>query len=224
MTIKAGITDAIFDLDGTLIDSSAGIISAFRKALDELGGSETAIVDPYRLIGPPLRQSFRTLLGTEDSSVIAEAVEAYHRHFSSGGLHTSDLYPGVRALLHSLRAQGIRIHLATAKEEHYPPLILSRLTIGHLFTSIYGASRDGTVTQKAHIIQRLLEREGLLRGSSVMIGDRAEDIEGGREQGLQTIGVSYGFGSIEEIVRADPNAIAHSALEIASLIQQTVER
>lgn len=196
----------IFDLDGTLLDSSEGIVNSFRATLDELGMG--ADEDQLRhLIGPPLWHSFR-VLGVE-APFVDEAVALYRRHYAAFGVFEATVYAGIHEVLQEMHATGIALGVATAKRVDFATQMLGAHHLAEYFDIIAGASVDLVVSEKYDIIDEALRHWGEKGSSAIwMIGDRRYDVEAAKRHGLTTIGVTWGFGSDTELLECGADALA----------------
>ena len=208
----------LFDLDGTIVDSSRGITNCVIHALEKFGISEPDIKKLYRFIGPPLVDSFREFYGFSDADADA-AVAFYRERYRDIGMYENDVYKGIPELLESLRARGKRIFLATSKPEEFAKKILEYLKLDKYFDLIAGATFDRSRDTKESVIRYALAEGGLAPdGSVVMIGDRLHDVEGAQAVGLDSIGVLWGFGSREELESAGATCIATTPEELFSIV------
>ncbi len=218
----------LFDLDGTLSDPGIGITNSVMHALEHWNIRVKERSELYRFIGPPLLSSFEKFYGfsKEESR---EALKIYREYFSVKGLFENDMYEGIEELLKELKARGKRVILATSKPELYARQILEHFGIDGYFDFIGGASMDEVRVAKADVIRYALESVGLLKAGetllpedvrmkTVMIGDRFHDVEGAKANGLQTIGVLYGYGSREELEEAGAEHIAAEAADILTIV------
>ncbi len=204
----------LFDLDGTLSDSQAGIINSIQYALDKFGLSEDDHSKLQHFIGPPLFESFRTY-SQFDESRAKEAVEYYREYYSTVGMYESTLYDGIPDLLEKLYRQKKTLIVATSKPTPYAKRVLSHFALDKFFTSIVGSHFDGTRSSKKEIIESiLLTLKQVSKRHVVMIGDRGYDIIGAHAHGIDSIAVTYGYGTLEEITRANPTYIVNSVHEL----------
>jgi len=205
----------LFDLDGTLTDPSDGIYEAINYALDRLEAPRPAVIDMRSLVGPPLRHTFAKLLGPGNR--VEKAVGYYRKQYRSTGIYRNRLYPGVAGMLHQFNRRGCRIYLATAKPHVFARTILQHLEIDSYFKGVYGSELDGTFDDKGQLIRHLLAVEGLDSETAVMVGDRGQDIHAARRNGMPGVGVSYGFGSREELAAAGAVAIVENPVDLLQL-------
>lgn len=209
----------LFDLDGTLTDSSLGIINSICFALEKMNISIPDRKDLLPFIGPPLKESFSKFfhLSEEDSQ---QAVTFYRQYFSKIGLFENQLYPDVIPVLSDLRASGKELLLATSKPEIFAVQILEHFQIKDFFQVIAGASLDGHRSEKADVIQYALEMAQISdTRQCLMVGDRKHDIEGAKVHQMDAVGVLYGFGSKKELVEAGATSILDKLADLPSLIE-----
>lgn len=208
----------LFDLDGTIVDSSRGITNCAIYALEKFGITVTDRRELYRFIGPPLVDSFRDFYGFSDESAKA-AVAFYRERYREVGMYENDVYEGIPELLESLRARGKRIFLATSKPEEFAKKILEYLKLDKYFDLIAGATFDRSRDTKESVIRYALAEGGLVPDETVvMIGDRLHDVEGAQAVGIDSIGVLWGFGSREELESEGATNIAEAAEDILALV------
>lgn len=195
----------LFDLDGTITDSKEGIINSLRYAFDKIGEPQPDEDFLMTFLGPPLMDSFTHTMGYEKEK--ADRALAYFRErFQPLGIYENRLFPGIDQLLHALSQQkSIKVYLATAKPLPSAITVLKYFKIHKYFDDISGATLDGTIKLKTHVIANLLATFGddYDPERTIMIGDRDHDIYGARDNGIKCAGVAYGYGSAEELKDAD---------------------
>jgi phosphoglycolate phosphatase len=191
-----------FDLDGTLTDPKTGITRSIRHALERLNVPAPAEEELTWCIGPPLRPSLARLAG---EAAADRALAHYRERFSTVGLYENSLYPGIPELLASLR--GRRLFVATNKPAIYARRILEHFGIAGFFEHIFGPELDGPTASKGDLIRNALSHAGLRAKDAVMVGDRDGDILAARQNSMIGLGVSYGYGSEEELRTAGATAI-----------------
>lgn len=208
-----------FDLDGTLTDPAEGITRSIQHALERLGATVPPAVALHDWIGPPLRGSFATYLDTQDAATIEQAMVFYRERFATLGLFENVPYAGIPQLLSDLQAAGVCLFLATSKPLPYAQRILEHFALTHYFTAIGGATLDGRISEKAHIIGDLIPQlSPVERAACVMVGDREHDILGARAHGMPGIAVTYGYGAISELVDCMPDRLVGSVAELRSVL------
>ena len=207
-TVTNGST-LFLDLDGTLTDPSEGVTTCFRYALECLNRPAPLTSELLQYIGPPLRHSFSCLLG-DDPELVEAALEHYRRRYHTVGIFELNVYPGIEPLLQSLRSDGFALYVVTSKPAVYAQRIVEHFGWTEYFEEVFGPELDGRFDYKTDLIAHIFEQRLLIPQRCVMIGDRASDVVAGRVNGTCAISVTYGFGSVEELSAADPDAICDS--------------
>lgn len=207
-----------FDLDGTVIDSSEGIIRSYIYALSKFGITVNDRNDLRKCIGPPLTYSFKTYFGMEGEDV-DKAVAYYREVFSAGLMLKNRLYDGMLDLLKALRNADKKVIIATSKLEIYVRPILEDLGILDCFDFVAGSLLGDVRVKKEDVIAYILEQINITDISEcVMVGDRARDIEGAAYLGVDGIGVLYGFGTREELEATGARYIAKDVDELKKIL------
>ena len=207
----------LFDLDGTLTDPGEGITRSVAYALSFFGIEVKDRTALYPFIGPPLVDSFSTFYGFSPEQA-RQAVERYREYFSRQGIFENELYPGIKELLEDLKRHGVRILLASSKPELYARKILEHFQLLPFFDFVAAATMDDTRSKKTDVVRYALESCGISPDRAVMIGDRHHDIEGAKDNALESIGVLWGYGSREELSTAGATRLAESVPQLASLL------
>ncbi|WP_428674189.1 HAD family hydrolase [Roseibium sp.] len=206
---------ALFDLDGTLTDPFEGITRSIQFALEKMGAFVPAAEDLHWCIGPPLWESFRVLLETENQEQLDQAVAFYRERFTVTGLYENNLIKGIPELLERLCDAGVTLHVCTSKPHAYAGKIVEHFGLMPYFGKVYGSELDGTRSAKSELIAHILQEEGAVAAQTVMIGDRKHDLLGANANGVAGIGVLWGYGSREELSAEQPVLIAQAPDEIA---------
>ena len=207
----------LFDLDGTLIDSAAGIFSSLDHAFAQVGVALPPREVLRGWIGPPFHQSFPSVLG-DDAQLVETTIAHYREHYIATGWSGHSVYPGVAEVIAGLVANGCRLAVVTTKVIVQARKIVAALPFGSAFTQVYGAEPETTHSAKAEMIAQALRDFATLPEHAAMIGDRHFDIAGARATGVRAIGVSWGFGSVEELTQAGAHALAHTPHDLARLL------
>ena len=208
----------LFDLDGTLTDPREGITKSVQYALHKMGIEEPDLCALEHFIGPPLFDEFIRCYGfTEEQS--KQAVGYYRERFSERGWRENLLFDGVPELLGALRSNGKKIAIASSKPTVFVDRILEYFDIAQYFDVVSGATLDGAVSTKTQVVRQALDMLEVsdLR-SAVLVGDRMHDAEGARNCGIDCIGVTFGFGSPEELRGAGVACLAGSMNALAQLL------
>ena len=212
-----GYDVVLFDLDGTLTDSKIGITKSVQYALSKFNIREDNLDNLESFIGPPLSESFQKNYGFEPSQA-RDAVDFYREYFSTSGMYENVVYPGIPDLLADLKSKWKALFVATSKPTVFANQILKAFNLHQYFTTVVGSHLDGTRTSKTEIIAHVLSTSGALKESSVvMVGDREHDIIGAQGNAIDSIAVTYGYGSLSELQRANPTYLADTVEDIRTL-------
>ena len=205
----------LFDLDGTLTDSGEGIINCAILALQHFGCPIPDREEMRTFVGPPLHESF--IKHGVPAEQADEALRIYRSRYIPIGAYENTPYPGIRELLETLKQQGHTLYVATSKPEEMAVKILQHFDLARYFDQICGATMDTSRSSKEAVIEYLLSLNGRA-DNMVMVGDTKFDIIGAKAHGIPAIGVSWGYGKVEEMVAAGAAAIAHSTEELLHLL------
>nr|WP_321461621.1 HAD family hydrolase [uncultured Cohaesibacter sp.] len=208
------MSSLFFDLDGTLTDPKAGIISSVHYALDKLGIAERPD-DLDWVIGPPLQESFALIVGKDRAE---EGVLAYREHYSVTGLYENEVYAGIEPLLAELKEAGHPLYVATSKPHVFANPILERFGLAGYFDAVFGAELDGTRGNKADLLAYALKETSADAKTSIMLGDRKHDILGAKANGMKTISLLWGYGSRQEFEAAGTDQIVASVDELREVL------
>lgn len=204
----------LFDLDGTLTDPAIGITNSVMHALKKYDITVDDRRELYKFIGPPLHESFEKFYGFSREEAL-QAVEYYREYYRDKGIYENIVYDGVEMLLKNLYNSEKKIILATSKPEIFAREILRYFNLEKYFYYAAGANLDGSRTDKAEVIEYALKEGGVTdKSAAVMIGDREHDIIGANKNGLDSIGVLFGFGNREELENVGATYIAETVEEL----------
>lgn len=207
----------LFDLDGTLTDSGEGIINCAILALEHFGLPVPSREEMRVFVGPPLHETFVRFGVPKDKA--EEAVAVYRSRYIPIGKYENTPYPGIRELLETLKAEGHKLYVATSKPEQMSVDILEHFDLAKYFDQICGATMDTSRTNKEAVIAYLLEQNGRA-DNMVMVGDTKFDVIGAKAHGIPTVGVSWGYGEVGDMVDAGAVAIADTAGELLELLRR----
>lgn len=183
----------IFDLDGTLLDTSKGIFNSVRYAEEKMGIMPTLEKNLKLFLGPPPVEMYQHVYGMDKKQGL-EATKWHREYGSKHAIYEAELYPGVKETLEKLCNKGYHLAVATLKRQDIAEKILSLQGIDKFFVQIAGMNMSESDT-KADLILRVCRAEGIELGDLVlMVGDSQYDYEGAKEAGVDFLGVSYGYG------------------------------
>lgn len=207
----------LFDVDGTLLHSSPGILACMAETFRQ-AGIDPKTIDLTRYLGPPLRQSFSEHVS--DETMIERMVEIYRAEYRRTGQHLCSPYSGVKEMLEKLKDAGIELYTATAKPTVVVTPILEEQGLAGYFRFIGGASEDASAETKTAVIRSVLARPELEGKRVLMVGDRKDDMQGAADCKLPAAGVLYGYGSQEELAPFAPVFLAQSCDQLTRYIME----
>ena len=208
----------LFDLDGTLTDPAEGITNSVAYALKKFGilVKDKTILNSF--IGPPLWSSFQKFYGfSQEKSNLA--VEYYREYFKDKGIFENIEYNGIKELLSSLKQNKKTLIVATSKPTVFAVRILEYFDLSCYFDFVFGSELDGTRAKKDEVIAYALEKCGIADvKKTVMIGDREHDVIGAKKNGVESIGILYGYGDYTELEQAGADFIIESVAKLGELL------
>ncbi|GHV88333.1 phosphoglycolate phosphatase [Spirochaetia bacterium] len=210
--------NVLFDLDGTLTDPYVGLSRSVQYALSKFNIAEDRYETLARFIGPPLAASFSEFYSFDEDDT-KKAIEYYREYYAAKGIFENKLYDDMETVLRTLNERGYSCMVATSKPEKFARKVLQLFSIDRYFDTVAAAPGEGgALSEKDAIIQNLLETKCLIQQETIMIGDRKFDIDGARKNGIDSIAVTYGYGSIEELTACQPTYFCGSALDILNIL------
>lgn len=214
---------AFFDLDGTITNPGVGITSSVAYALNKYGIDVPDKTTLYPFIGPPLIDSFMKFYGFSKEKS-REAVDFYREYYSVTGIFENEIYDGIEKMLATLKKRGVYICLVTSKPEEFAVKIIEHYGFTQYFDMICGAAMDESRTRKSEVIEYAMDNIEracnlkLSKSDIIMIGDREHDILGAKEVGLDSLGVLYGYGNLEELTAAGATHIVENPIDILDIV------
>lgn len=213
----------LFDMDGTLVDSEGGIIESLHHTLRMLNHEELEEAQVRKFLGPPLAMSFKNNCNMDDAAA-KDAVKIFRNYYSEYGVNNVILYPQIKSMLSQLAQMKVSLYIATSKPTQYAIKIAHTLGIAEYFIDIVGSNLDNTRGEKAEVIQYIIDTYHLENTSSLlMVGDKSHDLIGAKKCGIDAVGVTYGYGAVDELEQENPEFIIHSIGELTDIIGGTNE-
>lgn len=208
----------LWDLDGTLTDPKEGITKCLQHTLRHFGVEPPPCHELQSAIGPPLHSNLHRFLGGR-GELVPEAVEVYRERFRTVGIYEDRVYDGIPELLRDLQCQGVMNVLSTFKLYEFARTTLSHFGLDGYFHSVVGARPEIHYTDKRELIGHAIEEAcGFDLQEIVMVGDREQDIDGARSNGIDSIGVLYGYGSRSELENAGATLIVETVDELRAVL------
>jgi phosphoglycolate phosphatase len=210
--------NVLFDLDGTLTDPAEGIVRCIQHSLSTLQMACPPAEELTRYIGPPLREVFVAICRSADDILIERAVAVFRERFSTVGLFENIPYCEVPSMLQRLNSDSYRLFVATSKPQVFAERILQHFELADYFEEIQGNDLEGSLDDKSELLRELLVNRSLNPQETVMVGDRKHDVIAAKNNGLISIGVTYGYGTPSELTAAGVDYLCNSPTEVVSVI------
>lgn len=216
----------LFDLDGTLTDPKVGICTCVQYALASFGIEEPDIDRLEPFIGPPLKDSFMEFYQMSEEQAEA-AVEKYRERFRDTGIFENRIYDGIPQMLQTLNSKGMFLAVASSKPTVFVERILEHFDILKYFKVVVGSELDGARSNKDEVVEEALKQlfggQPVEKNKVYMIGDRRFDVEGAKAAGVDSVGVTYGYGDMEELREAKADYIVRSVEELQRFLLRGTE-
>ena len=206
-----------FDLDGTLTDAGPGIKACINYALDKMNFKKLGM-DSDWVVGPSLWGTFKKLGIPEEN--LNEAVNLYRERYNVKGYLENSVYVGIPGQLAMLLEMGYVLSLATSKPTVSASAILEYFDLTRYFSYEFGSNLDGSLSDKSILLKHALAVTGFEPNNALMIGDRQYDIIGAKSNLIKSVGVSYGYGSINELREAGADLLVEKPAELAKAVQK----
>lgn len=208
---------AVFDCDGTLVDSQVNIIRAMRDSFAAVGHPAPDDHAIRHVVGLSLFETMATLV-TDGNAMLHTALadeyrRAFHRLRAAGTLAVEPLYPGIRDALADLAGRGWALGVATGKSDRGLALILAHHDLGHHFVTLQTADRHPSKPHPA-MLERAMVQAGSTPADTVMIGDTSFDMAMGVAAGARAIGVDWGYHAPEALLAAGAESVVGSTAEL----------
>ncbi|KXT74258.1 Phosphoglycolate phosphatase [Streptococcus sp. DD10] len=203
-----------FDLDGTLIDSSEGIYNSFVHTFETLNLPVPDTKTIQSFMGPPLEVTFKEQIGQDKVDI---AIQYYRDYYKKIGQFQAKLFPGIRDLLKNLKEnKNLKLYITTSKNEPITLQMCKDLGITTYFDGIYGSIPEAF--HKADVLHRALLENQADEKQSIIIGDTKFDLIGGKEVGISTLAITWGFGRKKDLLAENPDYIADRPTDILTLL------
>ena len=206
-----------FDLDGTLTDAGPGIKACINYALDKMNFKKLGM-DSDWVVGPSLWGTFKKLGIPEEN--LNEAVNLYRERYNVKGYLENSVYVGIPGQLAMLLEMGYVLSLATSKPTVSASAILEYFDLTRYFSYEFGSNLDGSLSDKSILLKHALAVTGFEPNNALMIGDRQYDIIGAKSNLIKSVGVSYGYGSTNELREAGADLLVEKPAELAKAVQK----
>lgn len=206
----------LFDFDGTISDTSKGAIKGFKYVMDEFN-LDYSKMDLKEFIGPTLQESFKKFCGFKEEQIL-KAIKIFREYYNKIGLYESEMYMGIDKVLEELYNNKCNLYIASTKPTIFIKELLRNYELSKYFKDISGSPLEGKSIQKDMAISKIIKKYNLNRKETVMVGDRKYDIIGAKQNKIQSIGVQYGMGTLEELKQFNPEYIISTPKEVLNII------
>ncbi|MBI2448554.1 HAD hydrolase-like protein [Candidatus Microgenomates bacterium] len=213
-------TNIIFDFDGTLVDTRPGIIKAFYAVMTDMGIEPADEKTIGELIGVPLSQFLEVLLKTNDAKIIKKGSELFKKHYDREYSSDNILYPGIPELLENIKENSGSSFVVSNKIDAFLNKILEQHDIRKYFQSTKGTDGTGRGSQKSDYVRDLVEENNLDRAITVIVGDRRDDVVAGKDNLIHTVGITYGYGSREELEEVGAEIVVRDVEGLKSVLME----
>ena len=211
---------AIFDLDGTLLDTVADLANATNQALAQCGYPTHPTDAYYQFVGNGINKLFFRALPEEARTEenVMRIRSLFVPYYNEHNADDSRPYPGVSELLRTLQAQGVQVAVASNKYQQATAKLVGHFFPDIRFAAVYGQREGVAIKPDPAVVADILNDTGISRADTIYIGDSGVDMQTARNAEVESIGVSWGFRSVEELIDNGAEHIVHHAGEIAALI------
>lgn len=212
------IKNILFDFDGTIVDTSEGIVKCMHYAFEKLGLELLSDTKVKKVIGPPLGEMFQILLNTDDKEIVDKGVVYFRERYSENGLYELKLYDNVENTLEYLYNTNINMFIVTSKPYEFTKTISENLNIKKYFKYISGVTLSGEFKSKGDRIGEIIDKYNLNLEETLMVGDRQEDVLAANQNTLNSIGILYGFGTRIELESTGCKYFCDTFEELKSIV------
>lgn len=212
------IKNVIFDLDGTLLDTTEGVVESVKYTAQKLGYPKLPYEKLLRFIGPPIQQSFMAYYGA-DGETAQKAADIFRTYYKTEALLKAVPYDGIYELCDILKSNRISMAVATYKREDYALTLLKHYRFDVYCTVMHGADHHN-ILKKEDIVNICIEEMDGTKETTVLIGDTSNDAVGAAKAGISFAAVTYGFGfrNLEEVNMYNNIGAAAAPLQMADII------
>ncbi len=212
------IQNIVFDLDVTLIDSSADIIDCLKKAYQEAGFDMKDKI-PKNVIGPPLSEIIKTLTPILPESLCRKIIRIYGKYYDTNPFLKTKLKPGIKQLLENLKNRGFSLFIITNKPSRPALKIIKKLKINDYFQEISAPKQRGlNHPKKSKMLKAMIRKLHLSSRNTVLVGDGSSDIAAAQKNNLISIAVLNGYGDKKSLISARPNYLIDQTKNLIKII------
>ncbi|WP_195701339.1 HAD hydrolase-like protein [Companilactobacillus futsaii] len=210
-----------FDFDGTIANTQEGIVNALEYMVNDLKMEHLGIDTYKKFIGPSLVDSLERFYPNFPKDRYQEAVKSFQSYYNTKGVYQLKLYPGMKDMLQQLKDAGYNLYISSVKTESMLKILIPHLGLDDYFEGFYGQSEDGfSRNTKPAILKYGLDDSKSAAEDSIMIGDRMTDMQGGVQNNVHTLGITYGFGDHKELAESGADLIVEHVDDIPNAVKE----
>lgn len=209
---------AIFDFDGTLVDSAPGIVDVMYEVVEEYKFAPETVDLWKHLVGIPLLRQLQILFPDHSNDFHEEVVARYRQIYDVKAIALCPPFPGLLPMLDALQKADVLITIASSKRRHLVERVLDFHSLAPYFSLVIGAQDVGNHKPDPESVHITLEKLNMATHETVVIGDSTFDLEMARNAGVDAIGVTTGIHTVEHLSKAEPKHIVASLIEVTPLI------
>ena len=210
-----------FDFDGTIANTQEGIVNALEYMVNDLQMEHLGVDTYKKFIGPSLVDSLEKFYPDFPKTRYQEAVKSFQSYYNTKGVYQLELYPGMKDMLQQLKDAGYTLYISSVKTESMLKILIPHLGLDDYFEGFYGQSEDGlTRNTKPAILKYGLDESKSAADDSIMIGDRMTDMQGGVQNDVHTLGITYGFGDHQELKESGAELIVDHVDDIPDAVKK----
>lgn len=187
------LNNFIFDLDGTIINSSKEVMICFEKAFAQANYPIDKSRLTHNIIGPPLPEIVKLIAPEIDKNNLDKVVKNFHQIYDYEENDISEIYTGMYELLRSLKQSGKKVFMATYKPDFPTQRIVKQFKL-NMFDEVYTIDKFGENISKTQMINMIIDKYNLKKEETVMVGDAPSDVICAKEAGVLAIGALWGYG------------------------------
>ena len=215
MADKKKYKNILFDLDGTISDSSVGIMKAFEYSFAKMNKQCPSSKELLSFIGPPLAGTYAKYFS---KSQIKEVRAFYREYYLNKGMHENQMYSDIPCVLEQIENKKIKMFVATCKATYNARVIIKNFGIDNYFEGVYGVEEPNNILDKTDVIKNVMDTYNLNSNETLFIGDTLHDTIGAYENKIDMCFVNYGFGRADELQDYPVAFFVNTPKEILSCI------
>ncbi|CAN5285105.1 HAD family hydrolase [soil metagenome] len=209
---------AIFDFDGTLVDSTPGIVDVMKVVVDEYGFAPAILDEWALLVGVPLPKQMEIILPEKSADFHLEVANRYRAIYDTMAIEICPPFPHMIPMLQSLKEAGVVITIASSKRRNLVEVVLDHLDVAHYFKIVVGAADVENHKPHPESVHITLDQLSIPIDQAVVIGDSIFDLDMAKNAGVDAIGVTTGLHSKEMLAKSEPTHIVDGLEQVLPII------